>query len=81
MADAYLRMIYNLELSDRDLRLVCLGLAGKLTRQEDIKAARELNINLLKAQSIRIQEQAIKIDGALRRFQEIQEETPPENTT
>lgn len=70
MADSYLKLIYTLELSDREMRLVCLGLSNNLTHSEDRKAARELNLKLLKAQSIRIGEQQTKIDGALKKATE-----------
>lgn len=69
MADAYLKLNYNLEVDDRDMRLICLALAGQLKQAVDLKAAQELNIRLLRAQSIRIGEQAAKIDGALRKAQ------------
>lgn len=72
MADSYLRMVYTLELSDKEMRLVCLALSNKLSRHEDLKAARELNLRLLKAQLIRIQEQQTKIDGALKTAMEEQ---------
>jgi len=64
MADAYLRMVYVLELSDKDMRLICLGLANKLN-QRDMKDANDLNLRLLKAQQVRINEQKAKIDGAI----------------
>lgn len=70
MADTYLKLNYTLVVDDKDMRLICLGLAGQLKRPEDIKAAQELNVRLLRAQSIRIGEQAAKINGALQKAQE-----------
>jgi hypothetical protein len=52
MADVYLDMHYKLDVSDRDMRLICLGLAGKLKRPDDIRDAAELNVRLCKAQQI-----------------------------
>ena len=75
MADAYLRMNYVLEVSDKDMRLICLALAGKLKGHDDQKAAKELNLKLLKAQQIRVQEQQVKLEGALRRANEQSEDT------
>ncbi len=70
MADAYLKMSYLLELTDKDMRLVCLGLSGRLARPEDKGEAAKLNVRLLKLQSVRIHEQQAKIDGALKKAQE-----------
>lgn len=70
MADVYLDMHYKLDVSDRDMRLICLGLAGKLKRPDDIRDAAELNVRLCKAQQIRITEQSNKIGGALRAAEE-----------
>jgi hypothetical protein len=52
------------------MRLICLGLAGKLKRPDDIRDAAELNVRLCKAQQIRITEQSNKIGGALRAAEE-----------
>lgn len=70
MADVYLNMNYKLDVSDRDMKLICLSLVGKLKRPDDIKDAAELNLRLLKAQKIRIDEQNEKISGALRLAEE-----------
>jgi hypothetical protein len=70
MADVYLGMNYRLEVSEKDMRLICLSLSGKLKRPEDVKAAVELNVRICKAQQIRINEQINKIDGALRAAEE-----------
>ena len=70
MADVYLDMHYKLDVSEKDMRLICLGLAGKLKRPEDIKAAAELNVRICKAQQIRIGEQNAKIGGALKAAEE-----------
>lgn len=73
MADVYLDMHYKIDVSERDMRLICLGLAGKLKRPDDIRDAAELNVRLLKAQKIRIGEQDTKIGGALRLAEEAHE--------
>ena len=70
MADVYLDMHYKIDVSERDMRLICLGLAGKLKRPDDIRTAAELNVRLCKAQQIRITEQSDKIGGALRLAEE-----------
>jgi hypothetical protein len=73
MADVYLDLRYKLDVGEKDMRLICLGLAGKLKRSDDIKDAAELNVRLLKAQKIRIGEQDTKIGGALRLAEEAHE--------
>ena len=67
MADAYLRMEYTLHLTDKDMRLVCLALAGKLKSQEDKLAAHELNLKIIKLQQLRISEKLTMLDGAYKR--------------
>ncbi len=67
MADTYLRMTYVTELTDKDMKIISLGLTGRLKRAEDIKAAKELHMRLLKAQSIRLNEQQAMIAGAIRK--------------
>jgi len=72
MADTYLRMTYVLELTDKEMRLACLCLAGKHAKlsNADKKDAAELNAKLLKAQQIRLKEQLCKVEGAIAKADE-----------
>ena len=76
MADVYLTMNYKVDLNYKDMRLICLGLAGRLTRPEDLKEAQQLNVRLVKAQQIRLREQMAKIDGVAKKLAE--EDMPSE---
>lgn len=70
MADVYLSMNYKVDLSDKEMRLICLGLASRLTRTEDVRDAAALNVRLVKAQQIRLREQINKIDGVAKKLAE-----------
>lgn len=73
MSDVYLKLSYNLEVSDKDMRLICLSLAGRIKTKDDKDAATELNVRLLEAQKIRLNEKTALIDGAIKRATEIQD--------
>lgn len=72
MAGVYFTTVYRLEVTDEELKIICLGLAGKLKQHGDIHKAWTLNIRLLKEQHHRIKEQEALITGALKRAYEEQ---------
>ena len=73
MADVSLHTTYVIEFSDEDLRLVELALSGRLKSTRDFLAMKELNISLLQAQQICLEEKTNHIKGALARANEKEE--------
>lgn len=74
MADVYLDVNYRVNLTDKEMRLIGLGLAQKLSRGEDQKEAEQLNLKLLRLQQIRINELISRIGGAISKIEETTEE-------
>jgi len=65
MAETYMDLNYSMKFTDKEMRLVLLGLAGKIKRREDVEAAQDLNIRLLKSVQHRLREKSDVITGAL----------------
>lgn len=80
MADVYLDMNYKIDVNEKQMRLICLALAGRLTRSEDIAAAQVLNVRLLQGQNTRIKEKITMLDGALKRANEEVKDPAVEDT-
>ena len=79
MADVYLNLTYKVDLSDKDMRLICLSLAGRLKKKDDLAAATELNLRLLESQKTRLNEKLTSITGAIQSATEPQGDGQPDH--